>query len=242
MQQLRASGLLVGALASVILWGNAAKAADLRSAAPVPYAPASVVNWSGFYLGGHLGYGQGKASVSDPAAPGFGIDTTAKGFLGGGQIGWNYQAGATVFGLEADLSGANVDGKTVLFDPTGDIVSGEPRNRWTSLLTARLGYASGNTLLYVKGGAAFGGFRYNAANLTDNESGSGKFSRNGWTVGAGLEYALSNAWSIRGEYNYLNFGNHNITVTETDGSVETAAFRQKLHQVKVGVNYRFGGY
>lgn len=240
MQRYYGNGLLAGVIASAVVWAGGAVAADLRTAAPMPYAQASNVNWAGFYLGGHLGYGQGKASVSDPAAPGFSLDTTTKGFIGGGQVGYDYQVGATVFGIEADFSGANVDGTTVLHDPTGDIVSGNPRNRWTSLITGRLGYAAGNSLLYVKGGAAFGGFRYGAANLTDNESGSAKFRRSGWTVGAGLEYALSNAWSIRGEYDYLNFGKHNVTVTENDGSTDTAVFRQKLHQVKVGINYRFG--
>ena len=240
MKQSHAGRLLIGAVGLAMLWTSDLVAADLRSAPASSYVHPFAVNWTGLYLGGHLGYGQGKAGVSDPADPGFSVDTTAKGFIGGGQIGYNYQAGSVVFGIEADLSGANVDGTTVLQDATGDIVSGQPRIRWTSLVTGRLGYASGNALLYVKGGAAFGGFRYTAANLTDNEGGEGTFTRNGWTVGAGLEYALSGAWSIRGEYDYLDFGTHNVTLTDTAGATEIASFRQKLHQARIGLNYRFG--
>lgn len=229
--------LLAGAV-SAIAAATPGWAADLVQKAPA-FAPVAAVNWTGLYLGGHLGYGQGPARISDPVAPGPGLDTQLKGALGGGQIGFNYQTGAMVFGVEADISASDIDGTSTFIDPTGDVSTFNTQVRWTALVTGRIGYAMDRALLYVKGGVAFGGFRVNAANITDATAGSARFNRTGWTLGGGLEYALSGPWSLRGEYDYLNFPTRNFSMTDATGAVAAGALRQHLHQFKLGLNYRF---
>jgi outer membrane immunogenic protein len=200
-----------------------------------------VWNWSGFYAGGHIGYGHGQTRITDPATPGVALTTTVKGFLGGGQLGYNAQFGHWVLGLEADFSGTGVDGTTVVRDNTGDFSSSNPKVRWTSLATGRLGYAFDRSLIYMKGGAAFAGFKYNAADLTNGTSGSASFSRTGWTVGGGLEYGLNRNWSVLLQYDYLHFGSKTFSVRDNTGAVARVGLGQRLHQIKVGINYRFGG-
>lgn len=234
--------IIAGAAAATVALPTAGSAADLMARpAPPVLSQTLAPNWTGVYLGAHLGYGQGRGSISDPSDTNERLSTTMKGALGGGQIGYNYQVGSWVYGLEADISASNIEGTTTFVDPaSGDVSSGNPRNRWTSLVTGRVGYALGRSLVYVKGGAAFGGFRYNARDLTNGITSDANFTRTGWTIGAGLEYALTGPWSIRGEYDYLKFSSGTFSGVDSTGQSGQASFRQDIHQFKVGLNYRFG--
>lgn len=218
---------------SVMLAGTAlATSATARSAK----SPNPVIDWSGFYAGGHLGYGQGRTA----AGQGLTIDTTSKGFLGGGQLGYNFQSGEWVLGVEADVSAANIDGSTNRLVGT-DVYSSQPSIRWTSLLTARFGHAFGHFLPYVKGGVAFTGLRYYLLDITNGVSAEKNFSRTGWTVGGGLEYAIDGPWSVRAEYDYLDFRQKDLPMTDSTGASVVLQYEQHLHQVKFSLNYRFGG-
>ncbi len=230
---------VLGCVTGAVVLSTAAMAADLPYKAPPMLAPASAYNWTGFYLGAHVGFGSGRATVGDPAGPSAGI--TTKGFLGGGQLGYNQQVGAWVFGLEADISGADIDGTIVVVDPgTGDVSSSTARVRWTSLLTGRIGYAHGPWLPYIKGGAAFGGTRLSGVDITNGGSFSTNVNRTGWTVGAGLEYALGGPWTVRAQYDYVDFGPKTLTAVDTAGAAFPIRSKQNIHQAKFGVNYRFG--
>lgn len=225
--------------AVVAVCTTAAAAADLPTKAPPLLSP---VNWTGLYAGGHLGYVQSRATMTDPTAPGVSNSDTLKGFLGGGQLGYNYQTGAWVLGIEADISGSNADANTTAVDPaSGDVNRIANKLRWTSLVTGRVGYAFDRALAYIKGGVAFGGFRLDAADLTTGTSSSASYTRTGWTIGAGLDYALGGAWSIRGEYDYLGFGSKTLTLTDNTGATAPLAIKHAMHQFRVGLNYRFGG-
>src|SRR5438132_3410479 len=199
--------------------------------APPYTAPAVVYNWTGFYIGGHVGgafAGNNSLQSSDAR------------FLGGVQAGFDYQfAPNWVLGAEAQyswLSGGN--NNSVIF-PAGTAVSGRVADQIGSV-TGRFGYTWGPALLYAKGGYAWRdgntiGMTVGGLPAAFTTSGN---SKDGYTVGAGLEYLFAPNWSAKAEYQYYNFGN--TTVTAGPADTLGARFRNDEHTVKVGVNYRFG--
>jgi outer membrane immunogenic protein len=235
------SRALVGsvAVAAALCSATYAQAADLPHppppppAAPVAYAPP-VYNWSGFYIGGHLGWGFANSSWSDPFRAG--ADTFSKnGFLGGGQVGFNAQFDALVLGLEGDFSWTGLKGAGA--DSIGDKLS--TNTQWTSTVTGRIGAAFDRLLVYGKGGVAFAHDKDSLTDLALNTS-NVNLTRTGWTAGAGLEYALNQNWAVRLEYDYLGFGSK--TLNFTTPALGTVASNAKLNvqEVKAGIDFKFG--
>jgi outer membrane immunogenic protein len=233
----RVSFALLGAAAFSVVSAGIASAADLppRPAPIPPPAVAPVVvpvfTWSGFYIGANGGYGTGQKCWTLPlvAADEGCHDTT--GALAGGQIGFNWQMGSFVFGLEAQGDWANLKGSNVsLFDPT---FTNESRVNAIGLFTARVGFAANNFLLYAKGGAAVVSDKYDFTGAT---FGSASETRWGWTVGGGVEFGFTPNWSLAAEYNYVDTGKRDVTFDTND--VET--IKQNIHLVTARVNYRFG--
>ena len=225
--------LLLGT-AAVIVFAAPALAADLPARpytkAPAYTAPEAVYNWTGFYVGGHIG----------GAFPGGNSLESSDGrFLGGVQGGFNYQfSNNWVLGAEAQYSWlANNSNSGVTF-PAGTVVTGNTDQLGS--VTGKLGYAWGPTLLYAKGGYAWrdspnigvsvGGVP-TAFTTTGNH-------QDGYTVGAGLEYMFAPNWSAKVEYQYYNFGG--TTFTSGPAEIVGARYRDDDHTVKVGINYRFG--
>lgn len=214
------------AAAGLVLGAQSASAADLGR--PVYKAPAPAVvaayNWSGFYIGGHLG---GAWSKEDVSIPGLGVvgTTDPDGFIGGVQAGYNWQADRWVFGIEGDWSWSGADGSTALGVLSSD-------QNWYATLTGRVGYAWDNWMWYVKGGAAWVDAEYSLAAL-----GTVSDTRVGWTLGTGVEWALAPQWSAKLEYNYLDFGKDSYAFGGVPFEVDT-----QVHLVKAGINYRFGGW
>src|SRR5215467_9782267 len=142
-----------------VAFAVAASAADLpRPVPPVRSSTTIPWSWTGFYLGGHVGAALGMTDIADPFGTAlFGDNVRSPGFIGGGQIGYNYQLGSLVFGLEADVSGDVSDGTNTCFAVSGFAVSSNCRFRpdLYATLTGRLGYAADRALLYAKGGAAW---------------------------------------------------------------------------------------
>jgi opacity protein-like surface antigen len=235
---LTAAGLSVGLAA-------AASAADLpRAAMPVKASAPIPWSWSGFYLGGHVGAALTTTDIADPfGAARFGDQVRSPGFIGGGQIGYNYQVGQVVFGIEADISKVVSDGTNTCFAVSGSMLTSTCRVRpdLDATLTARLGYAVGPALLYAKGGAAW---THGAVAMIFNNNPTGRsastssFDATGWTVGGGVEYALAPAWSAKLEYDYLNFGGRDVATPYVTAPVTSVS--EQVHQVKLGLNYRFG--
>ncbi|NJL07042.1 MAG: porin family protein [Methylacidiphilales bacterium] len=210
-------------------------AADLARRAPTPYygAPVPAIDWTGVYLGGHVGWGWGKTGyVSAPAN--WSRHQDVDGFLGGGQIGLNYQMDNWVVGIEADFSGTDVSGGKT--DPVAPAQRHDVETSWLASTTARAGYDFGGVLIYAKGGVAF----LDASVSWTDGAGAAKadIRRTGWTVGGGVELALSPAWSARLDYAYMDFGDDDTLYA---GSVApfSLAVDQEMHAVKLGVNYRF---
>jgi outer membrane immunogenic protein len=228
---------------------------------PLKAAPIAPVfyDWSGVYIGLHAGYG---GAMNDWTADALGADFTAKGFLGGGQIGINKQIGSLVFGLELDGSWANIGGSQS-FSLNGPLFGVQTdyntRSKIDGLVTftGRAGLAADRWFVYAKGGLAVAhethSFSSNTFDLPPTPfstvvSVSGSEYRWAPTVGFGTEYALGNNWSVKAEYNYIRLGSRAVGVdgSETFAGVvtpvaEQVQIEQALHVAKAGVNYRFGG-
>jgi len=225
---------ILGAAVLVALAGPAL-AADMPARpyakAPAYTAPALVYNWTGFYIGGHVG----GAFAGDNS-----LQSSDARFLGGVQAGFDYQfAPNWVLGAEAQYSWLNNGNANNVIFPAGTVVNGNLANQIGSV-TGRVGYTWGPGLLYAKGGYAWRdgnniGVTVGGVPAAFATSGNDK---SGYTVGAGLEYMFTPNWSAKAEYQYYNFGN--TTITAGPAPVVGARFRDDEHTVKAGVNYRFG--
>jgi outer membrane immunogenic protein len=211
-------------------------------------APGPVTVWSGFYAGvnGGGGWSQDKLGY----VPGFFDGVMPSGAFGGGQVGYNWQGprsfspftgyGSLVLGVEADLQGSDFEKRSV--DTLGD--SFKAQLDYFGTLRARIGFATDRALFYTTGGFAYGGIRNDA-----NIAGLGNFSVNttaaGYVLGGGIETMVSPAWSMKLEYQYLNFGSNDLTnpvhgtFSSHGGRVEDDDF----HTFRLGFNYLTGrGY
>lgn len=214
---------LASALAAAsLLVAAPAFAADMAARpyptkAPPPVAVVPAFSWTGFYLGANVGYGWGSGKE------GIG-DLDPEGWLGGGQIGFNYQFGNNVvLGAEADFQGSDIR------DSVEDGVF-DPRSKmdYFGTVRARLGYAFDNVLPYVTGGLAWGHNK-----ITDRfDDFSDDKTHVGWTVGGGVEYALTNNWTVKAEYLYMDLGNEYYDSIGEDAGLKASTAR-------IGVNYKF---
>jgi len=241
-------------LFAALAFSGSAFAADIPfpTKAP-PFQPAPT--WTGCYVGGNVGYGWGRnqAITDDPAVvtpPVYAGSDTGTGIVGGGQFGCDYQMSNWVFGAQGMFDGANVEGS---HHPTAaGFTANETlgfKTEWLATLTARIGYViQPQVLVYLKGGAAWAHNTYSDddAILVPPYFGSASATRNGGTIGGGLEYAFHRNWSLFAEYDYMDFGSRSTTIsyaTSNAGIVNpfTYDMKQNLQIVLFGINYRFGG-
>ncbi len=242
--------LIIAGVASFAL-ASGALAADLPSTKgpPVYMPPAPTLDWTGFYIGLNAGYGFDPTRL-DAFGPGFlaGTSIPAGGFIGGGQVGFNYElpgpsiAGANfVIGGEADFDGSTVQGSAVVGPPITTITgSVSDKLDWLGTARARLGLAFGNILPYVTGG-----FAYAHESVYQSIPGAGAPGNwsigsipTGWTAGGGLEYAFTRNLSVKAEYLYVD-------LSRTTGSIPGggAGVFQTTHPtlsvVRAGLDWKF---
>jgi outer membrane immunogenic protein len=221
----------------------AASAADIArpvyKAAPV----ASAHNWSGFYVGGVVGAGLMSSEFADlPENLSYGYMHKSKwGFSAGGTVGYNWQAGAAVFGVEGDLSWASLD-QTLNSGYTD--ASFNTKWNWYGTVRARAGVAVDNALFYVTGGVAFVDAKYKAY---DMEYGCGgdycadsTKTQTGFAAGAGVEYAFASNWSAKLEYLYIGLPTRDVDDSSYPGYGYNYSFKSDAHFVRAGLNYKFG--
>lgn len=254
--------LLLASVGAAALAGTAFAAEPPPSPPPVP-----VYSWTGLYVGAQVGYAWGHDSVSGLGVGAFegpaplvvtsSFGTSPQGVIGGGHVGYNLQINQWLVGLEGSFDGTSFSGTS-----TGPFLGGPAaalsetsRIGVEGSIRARAGIALDRFLAYVTGGAAFAGISNNYTDTTGFFTGLPGVSegisktRAGWTVGAGLQYALTNNWSVRVEYRYEDFGHYTdtpfVALVQTVPPVvfggNSLAVQHHLteNQVEVGVSYKF---
>jgi outer membrane immunogenic protein len=246
-------------LAAAMDLGSAqlALAADMPVNAQPFLPPRAVVHndWSGCYVGLQGGGGWGRTEFTNTInttafgdlSPGDSLTTdTHSGFIGGGQVGCNYQLAFWVFGVEGSFAAANIKGdlhNTVFGNP----LVGAPDDVFTTKInsigtvTGRVGYAWNNWLLYAKGGYAGANVEFSVSDTNGFNQGSGSETtwRSGWTAGTGLEYGITPNWIIGIEYDYINLGTASYDVGGSGGSYAFDV-QPRIHQVIGRFSYKFG--
>ncbi len=240
------------ASAALIAAAGAATAADIPVKAPVLKAPVwRAYDWSGFYIGVNAGYSTGTWNSTGflPgatfAAPGAGTASpNVKGFVVGGQLGYNWQYGNWVLGLEGDFQITTEKATLDWVIPGGGVlvavipatpISNEWKFPWFGTGRGRIGYAMDNWLFYGTAGAAYGNVK--SSLTTPATTISSSKSKLGWTAGAGAEWAFDRNWSAKFEYLYVNLG----SVTFFDATATPVTSKINDHIFRIGLNYRFGG-
>lgn len=229
--------LVLAGLAGAMVSGSAMAADIARPVYKAPPAGALPVayDWTGFYVGGHVGYGWAKKDWQDSFGL-FNLSTDPNGLLGGGQVGFNYQIGQFVLGAEGDFSWSGIKGGTTLLGVVPPLGASFNTNvNWTSTVTGRLGIAFDRWLVYAKGGVAWANDKFSTNAYTPGTI-EVTDTRIGWTAGAGVEYAFAPAWSAKLEYNYMDFGDKAVSFTPATSTTVD----QQIHAVKLGINYKFG--
>jgi outer membrane immunogenic protein len=261
--------LALAVVAASALLTTTAFAADMapRYTKAPPPAPVAIYNWTGFYIGAHVGGGWNESDTSTiflPSAAAFNalpftVSHDHSGVMAGGQIGYNFQTNNWVFGIEADASWTDwSSGYTVgpILDAAGVPIAGSFQTAATDFdffgtVRGRLGVAVNNWLLYATGGLAYADIRHTVLTAFPPPAGvgsaftgtSGDDFRAGWTVGAGVEWGFAPNWSLKAEYLYYDLGD--ITVTGLDplfpAFSTSTTFENRGHIARGGINYRFGG-
>jgi outer membrane immunogenic protein len=255
--------------ASVIALTATASAADMYrapEAGSYKDGPAFVaVDWGGAYAGVNGGYGwsakDSKLSAvgvyqeptCDPTQPGArclmmvdrgAMSFGAEGGFGGGQVGYNLQRDRFVFGVEADIQAAAIDGSGTLSLPHGAVASGKNELDWFGTLRGRAGLTFDRTLLYFTGGLAFGGVK-DTLKVTPAQGApstvSNSETKTGYVLGGGVEHLLNPHWSVKAEYQYIDLGSDKLSTTAAANSVNEATgtldAEHAYHTVRLGVNY-----
>jgi outer membrane immunogenic protein len=237
--------LLAGAAAFAIA-ASSAQAADLPSrAAPAPViAAVPIFTWTGFYVGVNAGYGWNNNDSNNYYDPTFGLygnnSDNDGGFVGGGQIGYNYQVGQFVIGVEADLQYADIGGKANNY-ASGFYYGNRDSDGYFGTVRARAGVAFDRALIYVTGGFAYGDIASGSSSLyapgVAYYYGSNDDTNTGWVLGGGVEYAFTNNLTAKIEGLYVNLDTkNNYTGLYADSN------NAEFGVVRAGLNYKFSSY
>lgn len=211
-------------------------AADLpsRSVAPAFVAPVPVFfSWTGFYVGGQAGYGWNDSRWSSVAPSAFAsFNNDAEGFVGGGHVGYNYQINQFVVGIEGQMNYTDISATT------GASFGGTARTRQNYLgdINGKLGFAFDRVMVYATGGVAFTDYDFTAPTPAPFLNYGGG-SRTGYTVGAGIDYAITNNWIAGVQYKYYDFGSRTSASTPAFNNVR---FNNEENVVMGRISYKFG--
>jgi len=216
------------ATSALALMTGSALAADLptRAAPADPVAAPPAFTWTGFYVGANAGYAWGTARLRDN--DGDGVSGRFNGALGGAQIGYNFQSGDLVFGVETDIQATGISRSL-----TGGDTTVKSEIQYLGTVRGRIGMSFDNIMPYVTAGLAYANNK-----ISVSEGGislSSTKTHFGWTVGAGVEAYLGSGWSVKGEYLYVDLQNKRY-FANFDGGFRA---RSDFHIARVGVNYRF---
>jgi outer membrane immunogenic protein len=258
-----------GALTSAFAGPETYSGKEMKQVAPVQ--PTCDFTWTGFYLGGNAGYGWGNADTDFDPLPNpvtfaslrpTTLSPDPGGFIGGGQLGYNYQWKWLVLGAETDFQGSDIEGHETdspiiqnngtPFPNAGSFLFAHERIQWLGTVRGRIGFAPVcRLLIYGTGGFAYGNIDYSANTNFGNPPRSTypvEFTdtRTGWTAGGGLEYALSNHWTVRAEYLHYDLGDASRTQNQLTAGVPQGPpffvhynFDTSGEIVRAGFNFKF---
>lgn len=257
--------ILAGALSLLLSTATGAYAADLSY--PVKAAPVivPVFSWTGFYVGGNVGYSWADIDNTDNVFytgpdgspftgnlvgpfPGPDSSASADSWIAGGQVGYNFQfSNNWVVGIEADFQWTGIDtSDAVLGSVDGPLYESTGSLDWFGTVRARLGYGFDRLLVYGTGGFAYGKVKgdVDVSSVVGPPlfaSGSDDAVLTGWTVGGGVEYALTDNWILRGEYLYVDLGDKtlNMQLDGLSGDVVGAKVGLTQNVLRAGVSYKF---
>jgi len=271
MTMRRTIGTLITAAA--VGFAVSASAADMPTKAPFQQMAPAMYNWSGWYVGANAGYSWGTSSIDYAQEPGllfgsppFGAGGTLsssvspKSFIGGAQIGYNYQTGVWVYGVETDIAWrARTDSVSSVLNTVGDTLTLSDEQKWVGTLRGRIGVTpttASNWLFYVTGGLAYGNFGHSVTQFCNIGCGftntfSDSVTKAGWTLGGGVEVGLARNWSLGAEYLYMDFGTDTVSAPASGVGLvipatatfaaSSASFHDKSQVARLKLNYRFGG-
>jgi outer membrane immunogenic protein len=257
------SGLLACLAAAAA--APAAFAADMPLPGPAPaYAPPPPAryDWSGIYVGGHVGGGALNDSLTTTTstapfqAAGVQTKLSSFGVIGGAQAGINYQFSSIVVGAEGTWTASAISGSQITSTLLTPVLGGGENSRdaphWYATATGRVGYAANDVLLYAKGGAAWMSAEYTQQVIAGGVASAQVVTatRHGYTIGGGVEYALTESLSVKLEYDYLNFGTqtssfNNLTTPIGAVGAFPLSIKSTTQMLLFAANYRFnwgGGY
>jgi outer membrane immunogenic protein len=262
--------------------GGAALAADMntntdmkpdmarKADMAVKAQPAPISSWTGLYGGVNGGgaFGNSTGTLSTfTTAPAPGADFTGavnaggtprnlgakhNGGFGGAQVGYNWQTGDWVFGVETDIQGADIGNtSTTNFAGGGGIrpsvSTGRDHIDWFGTLRGRAGLTVDQVLFFGTAGLAYGGVQSSATNIFTPAAagvftGTTNDTRVGWAAGAGVEWGFAPGWSVKGEYLHVDLGSSNVTIVDPvhfPRASATYRFNHAFDTIRIGVNYRF---
>lgn len=265
--------VVMGMAAAISLLATGAMAADL---APKPYvkAPpmvAAVYNWTGFYIGGNIGYSWGRSRDNSTLTTPAGVvlfassdSANMNGVIGGAQIGYNWQMQNWVWGLEADIQGSDQKGSRLFTCPVGVCtppfgvvavfpgpavpVTLDQKLSWFGTVRGRVGIlATPTVLFYATGGLAYGEVKTTETIGAAAAVFSSSDTRFGYTVGAGVEGVIGGNWTAKLEYLWVDLGrtsgSYATAIGALGGGVLTSNYSSRITDniLRVGVNYKLGG-
>ncbi len=240
--------------AACVLSSSAVFAADLPPVAPVE--PVVALDWTGFHIGVHGGLAAGDfnypfhASYYDYLNLDGEAEITASGGFAGVSVGGDYQWDNFVLGVVGDAQWSGYEGELSIEGSIEDLGSAEIEAgsslEWFATVRGRVGFVWDRALIYGTGGVAFGEIESGySASISDDEGNSESLSDSvktdhvGWTVGAGIEYMLTNNVSFKTEYLYIDFGDEEIIGFSDEGISAGLDVETQFHTIKAGVSYRF---
>lgn len=216
--------LTIAAAAAFVMSAGLASAADM----PVKGGYAAPYNWTGLYAGVNGGY----AWVNQSGA-------TGNGGFGGGQLGYNWQINSIVFGLEADIQAGSIKG-TGTATSGGLTITETAKASYFGTARVRVGLAVDRFMPYVTGGLAYTNIKHDGfgvVGVTGAYSASNTLA--GYALGGGVEMALWDRWTVKGEYLYMNFPGSTNNYATTTPPIAVTYTRPTVSVARLGLNYRF---
>jgi opacity protein-like surface antigen len=222
--------IALAAATAVLMAATVPSAAADIAVKATPYAPAAVYSWTGFYVGGNVGGGMASSHFDDPCQAYCTSATPTSGFFtGGGQVGYNYQFGSGLVGIEADVNGNSAFKDSVIGGANTVAMTVGTKADVSGTIRARAGLVMNNALVYVTGGAAWADVKQTGVEFT-NTTNSPTFGQPtgatanrsgvlwGGVIGAGVEFAMGPNWTVGGEFLHTMYADRDANLVNPDGT------------------------